>query len=445
MIIVQIVGWFLVFFLGFLVVDCLITKDEFIGKVIAGYFIGIGLFTLFLFLLNLAGFPFTLMNSLLGLIGLVVVTLVINLSRKGWRLKFVINIKNEFSGGGLLVKLILFLIFILFTSSLAYTLYWPIKDWDALTLYDMRGRIFAETGIMNEAFKIDRYYLAYPLYTSIEHAWVYILGMKNPLFLYSLNYIFFVIAFYFLIKRIVNKYIALGVAFIIASSLEIFTHSQTAYTNLPYAIYYSLGIIYFYYYLSRKEVGCLILSALFVGLSTWIRSGEPFWITPIILLFILLLRKKVKLMHLVIYGVVILSLKIPWSRFYSLNEPQNISSYLNLELLTNINFLVFFNRLEEVTRYLFTNFVSKLNILFIISILSTYIAWSKKKESFLLGLINLINYIIVFGGTLFYSFIYPKWWLVGDSVSRMSLVFIPIIIFLTVVSLSEVLHLKEKQ
>ena len=33
--------------------------------------------------------------------------------------------------------------------------------------------------------EIDRYYLAYPLYTSIEHAWVYILGMKNPLFLYS--------------------------------------------------------------------------------------------------------------------------------------------------------------------------------------------------------------------------------------------------------------------
>lgn len=445
MIFVQALNLILVVLFGFLLVNILIKKSNFWEKVAVGYFAGTGLFTLILFLLNLVGVSFSRSHSFYVLGVLIIVSLIITLFTRGWKINHVPIFRYKFSETDLISKFLFILLILFFLSSLIYTLYWPIKDWDALTLYDMRGRIFAETGFMYPAFSIDRYYLAYPLYTSIAHAWVYLIGMRNPFFLYTLNYIFFISAFYSLVRGVTDRKVGLIIAFILASSLEIFLHSEAAYTNLPYAIFYSLGILYFYNYLTRKNFGSLAISSILVGLSTWVRSSEPFWITTILILFFLVVTKRAKLLHLLDHILIILCLKIPWSIFYNANNVQQSLGASNINIFSGLTIQLLMTRLLEVSRYLFANFIIKLNVIFVISILSILLAWGRKTAPKYFGAIILLNYFIVFGGTYVYSFIYPKWWLVGDSVSRMSLFFIPITLFFVAILLWDLYLQKAKR
>ncbi len=411
---------------GYFVVNIIQGRNlQFLEKLALGFLVGIGFHTLVLFILNIFGYKFSPGNAFFVLTMEVVFAIFLNLLSSKFRVNG--NKKNTKLDDklDLLEKLGFSLLAILFMSSLAHNLYWPIADWDALTLYDFRARVFAETGFMDQVLSIHRYYLGYPLFTSITHTVVYLYGSTNAHFVYSLFYGSFILLFFKRLSVVVQRKKALFFALALALTGEIYSHSTLAYTNLPYTIYYSLGLIYLFSWLRTKSIGDLITSALLVGLSSWVRSSEPFWVAPVIVVALVTFVERSWGKGL-FYALAVLGFKAPWNAFLRSFYPDTTSSWV---VQQKVDLYLLFYRFIEVATYVAKNVIKKEMLLYAMFALSLFLIKKKEKSTKIFASIIILNMLIVFGGIYVYSFVYAKWVLVGDSVSRMSMIFIPLVIF----------------
>ena len=398
-------------------------------KICLGILIGSAIFTLFLFLANIAGYPINLTTGTIILACNVIISGLFLLFNKKLSKNFII-LKPNFGKFNQISKIFILIIFLLFVTSILLNVYWPVSGWDALTLYDFRGKFIAETGSIGNLFNIHRYYLSYPLYTSLVHTWIYLLGLNNPSFFYSLVYISFVIIFFFNLARLTNRFYALIFTLMLSISSEIYQHSLLAYTNLTYIVFLVLGFLYLYYWRVSKDNKYLYLSALLLGLSGWVRSSDPFWVVPLIPVFYYLVKSN-KLLLWLKYTIVILLFKVPWSLYvYFVSRNFTIKSSNEINKIFTLNLDQYITRFVLVTEFFYTN-VLKPNWLIILLFLAglLLIIKTKKYDLIFFSWLIIFSLLIIFGGTYFYSLIYEKWQLVGDSVARMSMFLIPLVLF----------------
>ena len=91
-------------------------------------------------------------------------------------------------------KVLLAVLTIIFLNSLLQNYFWPVSDWDALALYDFRGKVVAETGSFIDGIKLG-YFYQYPPFTSLLHTTLYVLNFDRVKVWYSLLYVSFQIIF----------------------------------------------------------------------------------------------------------------------------------------------------------------------------------------------------------------------------------------------------------
>jgi hypothetical protein len=316
----------------------------------------------------------------------------------------------------------------------AYTLlvnsFWPVSDWDALALYDFRAKVFMiDTNLIHAALS-NNYFVQYPLLTSLTHLFVYQTGILNPKFIYSLFYLSFVTIFNFSLRRHVSENKAILFTIILSLVPEILTHSTMAYTNLPYTVYLCSGTFYLYDWIKNKKQSSLLLSAILVGLSSWVRIAEPFWLIPLFVVFVVAIKNK-KWKEIIYYPAIILLFYLPWktltNHIYGIITPVSGGAGLNyLSILKSINL----ERTLLVTNYLYTNVFSTwglIFLLFIFALVRVVVNLKKSNKTFLY--IALLFFAFLFIGTLFFSVSYPNWQDIPDSVRRMSIFLIPMTIF----------------
>ncbi len=411
---------------GVLLVRSIGPKQSPLEAISYGFLIGICSFTLIMFAFNTFGYSYTHIHVWILLTAVIFATYMLCLLLKRPLVFTKVNLKEQKHTP--IERLIFVAIVILFMSSLAYNIYWPIADWDALTLYDFRARVFAQTGFMEEVLSLHRYYLGYPLFTSLAHTVIYLIGFSNPHFLYSLFYGTFLVIFYYSLRKVTSRTISLFFTFVLAVSTTIYSHSTLAYTNLPYTIYYSLGLINVYLWLKTKDVGCLAVSALLIGLSSWVRSSEPFWIAPVMLiLYSSFVTKKWK--EWFFYITTVILFKFPWNAYLSSKFPTELSGSWVLQQAINLDLIVF--RFIEVLVYFYKNVLVKDVLIYLILFLSLFLIKGQNKPTKFFAFTIIFNLLTVFGGIYIYSFVYTKWVVVGDSVSRMSMIFAPLVIYLS--------------
>ncbi len=419
-------GIFLILVLGILIVNLINPKTTLIEKVFSGFLISSGLISFLWFIAYLVGVTFNLSSTLAVLSIVLVVFAILNILFKR-------NINVDLST---LVKvkkyelIIGTLIFLAFASSFLADIYWPIRDWDALTLYDFRGRFFASQNDISSVFDIHRYYLGYPLYTSIFHGFIYLLDdAGNPLFIYALIYISLIVVLYSILSRITNKTVAMIFSFVVAFTYEIFDHSLLAYTNLPYSSFLIIGYLYLLNYFTENNKTHLFMSALFIGLSGWVRSSDPFWIPPILLLIYEAVKSK-KYKSFVTFVLTILFFRMTWSIYVSeISKNYAIISSNNIGLLFSTSLSKYIDRLFLVIPYIWVNVIKpqiSVYILFGLSLL-VYLPKPSKTVNAIKSLV-LINLAVIFGGVYFYSIVYDKWQVIGNSVTRMSIFMTPLIL-----------------
>lgn len=423
------------FLFGVIWIKSIFPRIHELEKISLGFLLSTGVFSLLLFLANIGGY---ILNLTTGSVILVILLLLSCFSlafSRGLRKNFFMW--TFFAGKLKKVILICGLVIIaLFISSLIYNIYWPVNGWDALTLYDFRGRFFAETGNIREVFSIHRYYLGYPLYTSLMHSWIYILGLSNPSFFYSLLYIAFILTFYFNLARLTNSRYAIVFSTLLAFYFELFQNSLIAYTNLPYTVFIVLGFLYLLTWCETEEKKYLFLSALLVGISGWIRSSDPFWVVPLVITFYYLVKSGNFVLWLG-YVLIVVLFRLPWSIFVNVVSKGYIVTTSNqFGNFLNYGFDGLISRFIKVVNYFFIN-VFKPNWAILMVFLAGLLIVFRSKNKLLkyLGSMIFLSLGIIFSGIYFYSLVYEKWQLVGNSVARMSMFLPPLIIFFAAVLL----------
>jgi hypothetical protein len=424
------VGFLLIFLFGYKLSRILLPGTEKLEQISLGYILGIGIFTFIWFLLNWAGIPYNLISGFVLLLSLNIILFVVDrviCKTKKW--KPIVNL-SYFKKLNTIEKFLLGIVIFLCVSALAQGIYWPIRYWDSLVLYDFRAKVFAETGFMQAAISRG-YFFGYPLLTSLAHTWVYLLGGTNPSFLYALLYISLLISFFLNLKKLnIGRTTAIFLTAVVAVSPRLFDHTQWAYTNLPYSIYIILGSIYLYFGIKKKHFGAYVVSALLIGLSTWTRSAEPFWLSCVIgaIIFSLILRKW---LWPIIYLGLFLPIMIPWRMFQEAYQEgtakittQIVSTAYGL--VNHISFSSIVATMDFVTRYVFEQYL----IFFVIFVVALILKLIMKSKNWLFLIIIVLDIGLTFLGTLSFVKYISYWHEIPDSLTRMVMFFPPMVIFL---------------
>jgi hypothetical protein len=420
----------IIFGVGLPITLWLVPNHNVWGRLGLSYLLGIGLFTLIMFVANILGLRFSLQNIFVLLLPLLLVLVLLQRRkvRNLW-LDLVSIVKNphlDFSEK-IMVGVMAFLV----VSSFIYTFYWPVYMWDSLVLYDFRAHIFSTSGFMKEAF-VNAYYTGYPLLTSLAHTIVYLARGGYPQIFDSLFYFSLGLCFYGLLREFLSRKLSLLFTLILFLSSPLYYHSTTSYTNLAYTAYISLGALYLYLWDKKKRVGYLILSALLVGLSTWTRSVEPFWLAVLFIVFVVSVYRK-KIWNILIYSLFFFPIHEAWKVFQASLRGTDASTTgeiaQNISLLSNI---LNFGRWREVFIYLYRDVVlpwGAISTAFALSIFSLFLL-KKVKEQFLIFFITFIFLVVMLLGTFAFSFTASNWSLTGidDAAQRLSMLFYPLLV-----------------
>ncbi len=431
MILASILSVLLIFVLGFSLSNLILPRTEGLERFSLSFVLGIGVFTFFWFLLNLVGVPYMFASGFVLFLILILLTWGANrLIHKGKQENVkTVNIAY-FKKMNVVEKVSLALIVFFFLSVLVGNIYWPVRHWDSLVLYDFRAKIFAQTGFMQSA--IDRgYFFGYPLLTSLAHTWTYLSGFKNPSFIYGLFYMLFIINFFINIKKLhINRTFVLLLTLLLAVAPRFFDHTQWAYTNLLYSVYLVSGSIYLYLGLKNKDFGSFTLSALLIGLSTWTRSADPFWLSCVIVAIVFSLMIK-KWLWPVIYLAIFVPIMLPW-RFFQAAYQVGTTDVARQIVMTSYGVV---NNLQvpivkTTFEFIKINVIDQYAIFFAIMVLLLLIKIISKSKNWIFAILILLNLMLVFGGTLTFIRITPYWQEIPDSLTRMVMFIPPMLIFL---------------
>jgi len=441
-IIILTVSLFTIVLAGFFLVDIFIPKSNILERISLGFLVGTNIFTILLLLLNWKfSVVYNLPNSLVIIAGFLILSSLLNLvirkmnKIKEWNLRLNIN----FMKLTLLEKIIVGILLILVSSVVISNFYWPVKDWDALAVYDFKAISFSATGYMDDA--IGRgYFTAYPMFGTLMHTFIYLTGVSSPMFFYSILYISMLGAFYFLLRKISGKTQSLVGVLILASNPLIFDHASMAYQNLPYTIYFALGIIYVSLGLGNKNRSYLLLGGLVFALSNWVRLEFFLFFYLVIGLHIIrtVITKKYnkKMIIPIIFSCVFVYLvRYLWQGFIAdkfNTDSVNIGKSMWVYIQTFLQ-IPSVDQISILLNYVLKGFGVTFSLLPIPYLLYLpYLAYNHraifmdKLETLLLPLLGMI-YVIV--GSYTFSLLYAGWVDILESFYRLIMVFIPIYIY----------------
>lgn len=430
-----------IFLLGWIIIDAFQFHSK-IEKIAVSVLVGVLLSTYAtFFLFTFSPIQFSRIFLIIFFAATVLLLLFISKIKNGSFLLPFFELKSIFTFKALnkIDWSILFILFFIVSNVIISNFYWPIVDWDSLALYDFRAKVLAHEGTFDRGIELG-YFFHYTPFTSILHAYNYIMGIAQAKMWYSVLFCAYLLIFYYFLRIKTSRTIALVGVFLLATTGTLLAHAKMAYTNLPYTIYLTSGLFYLLLWWESGRKKDIILGTLFVAGSTWIRSSEPFWLfaTAIIAFGIFLKYKKDWLLGFISIAVLFF-FKYPWMYYISSLHHSDIPSVISLtgasQLTQKITPSTLLSRATEVAHFLYQIFRGMIEIYalpIILSLISVVASrsWHKLKYFILLAFLILG----IFFGTIYFSFQFPEWQSIPDSALRMSMFLFPIVIFIIMIS-----------
>lgn len=406
-----------------------------------GFLVGFLFCTLNLFILIFLHIPMTIFTVIPLITTEVLVSLFLIISRqKDLRWKFRIRELNYALWGIILIVLL----------SVVVNTARPIFQWDAITLYEFRARIFASGKLLTNSMILNnildfQYFYGYPPLLSIAHAFEYIAVRGNALYLYNAFYASILIVFYSSLRRFrISKEVAAGTTLTLAITPFIFEYATSAYTNLPYMVYLFVSIltaIEFVRFRSTKDIVLVYIAAL--G-SICIRQTEPFFILPFIIMIVGFSVKN-KMPYLLLFIGLILSLFVVrwgWGHYFTWD-------FRSLTPLEQSKLLVTSAKtvpedlpppsLSAVIEFL----VSALHqyYLYFFVLIATIIIKFRTIFIFKYHILALfVSIALLIAGTFYLALHFSAWNGIPDSVSRMMMFLVPLILHYAALSFSNTIE-----
>lgn len=339
-----VIGLLVVVLAGFFVVNLLAPKFSLPEKFAAGYGIGLVFATFSMFLLSWAGLPLSRVTVLLPSIAAIALCVA---SRK--RVRRALNIsrspKNPVRYSNLLSPANLGLLsglLLLVGISLVQAIYWPIRGFDSVHLYDNMARlVYQQKSIVLDDYSRNLFeiYVNYPLHVSLSHSLVYILAgssQVNPKFIYVLYYLSLLIIFYCRCRCRMGDMRSLLATLLLASVPNIFSYVPWCSTNFPYNVYYAVGIIYLCESLWTGDRGVFVLGSLLLAFMSWIRPATEIILVGVFLVVaVKALRKRSWFLPAAIVFAAAL-IYIPWIAYLKTEGMSGIAPGRSLENMKDI-------------------------------------------------------------------------------------------------------------
>lgn len=337
-------------------------------------------------------------------------------------------------------------IFGLFIISLVYTLYNPVWTTDSLYYFDFRSKIMFVSHRVSDLSIIQNWSF-YPMFTSMVGLISRLSGMENPSFYYPLMFLAFAMVFYSSLKRIMSSTLASLFTLLMYSTPLLYWQSKLdGMTNMPYALFFSIGVLYCIQYVFSKDkkegAFFLIVSVFSLGLSKWVRIQEPFWIIPIIIIIMTSLRTR--RIRLLIIGLIIFYLiQKVWPEYIrlSFSKMSGVDTSVSLgSAYTKVGSIVtsgdannvssgligkFSSVLMYVSKITF-NSLSPVSFLFVISLLFLVFI-GIDMTIYLVLFIIVATYGILIMSTFYSTFVWDWVIKLESSLSRMTSLFVPIV------------------
>lgn len=317
----------------------------------------------------------------------------------------------------------------------------PIHDWDALTLYDFRAQVVSHSGSVAEQIIAQPYFLGYPFYTTLGHVSAYMFGSHDAKIWYSLIYASLIVTFYGLLARNLNSKVAAIGALVLAVQPALFGHAHVAYTNLSFALYYGLAVLYLFKWFENSESKDLIICAVLLAGSAWVRFAEPFHFVIIASIILSMFVLRTRWIGLITMFPVIIVRKV-WELYRA--DALNTSVATTTDQISSrssmMQDIVFgstdFSGLVEVGTYLYDSVLKQYLYFYPLLLLALFIGIQNKNYRYVFLFVILIGHIaFLFLGTLYFSLNVEYWKEIPDSLTRMSMILIPIIYYLVFRSL----------
>jgi hypothetical protein len=202
-------------------------------------------------------------------------------------------------------------VFGLWLSALIVSAYWPIWNWDALAMFDYRGRVIAATKSLG-FLTHEAYWGSFPLLTSLAHAFVYTHGGNVPQMIYPLYYLALLVVFHANVRSISGPVVAGVFTLLLATTPLLWTHATEAFTNLTFTFYYLGGVVYVYRWILSAHRPHLWLGSVLLSFIAWSRYGpEPLFVAILVPVALYSLVNKEWSAPLVLMGV-FACVQVPW-------------------------------------------------------------------------------------------------------------------------------------
>lgn len=223
----------------------------------------------------------------------------------------------------------LFILFIIFEAAHSFfrAMIEPISSFDSVASFAVKSKVFfLSAGIPPDFFtNIGRYFPHpfYPMMTPLQETFSFIaMGSFNDLLvkiIYPAHFLALIILAYYALRSVTGRLEALIFTFLLCSMNELNRFSCVGYTDIHFAIYLSIGIIFFYRALvsgGRRNIMFFFISAVFAAFAMF--TKDMGFIAPVICFLLLAMRpgniraaKQSVLIYLFYFAVMYLTIS-PW-------------------------------------------------------------------------------------------------------------------------------------
>ena len=289
-----IAGIVIVIAIGFILLNDISLQFSWYEKIGLSFPIGIGIQTMLMAVINLLGIPLTVPNIFIA-DGILILALLYPLYRRKEEVAAYYKNSLHFTTHGYNLVWLSFIGDILYQEymNFAKCIYIPTFDRDSLAGFDTIGYVIAQEHTLKDLSlfqpdympQINRAgsYITYAPMLQLSYAFVYLLGAETSKLIPALIYLFFLIAFYGSLHRVIGKTGAATTTFFMMITPEMIGFSSLSATNVIHAVSASLGIIYLALWFRKRETKDLYLGSLLLGINIWTRTDGIVFIAAALL------------------------------------------------------------------------------------------------------------------------------------------------------------------
>lgn len=260
------------------------------------FLIGMGLETVFLFLLDVLNIRYS-QGLILGLNVLTIAAIT------AANYKNLLQLKDEFRLPAFKLKdinpaaLLIFCygVYLLYVITVK-NLFWPTAEHDSIGTFDKLGKIMAIEGRLK--ISLFQYHLegAGGIYPPLYHgslAFAYIFGALTGKIVTTLFFVSLLTSFYGLLRNYVDATASMLFTFLLMITPEMFSHAALSLDNMPTAAYVGPGALATFAWLDKGDRKYFWTGAILIAFSIWIRSDTiVFTLAALLIIGVYFLRTK---------------------------------------------------------------------------------------------------------------------------------------------------------